>query len=54
MREFLCQVTLIFLIFSWNEYCVGIVFIVMVVLWLTEEFGDTRGWGIIFPDEYLE
>ncbi len=26
----------------------------MVVLWLTEEFGDTRGWGILFPDEYFD
>lgn len=40
--------------FSWSEYSVLIVFILMVVFWLTQEFGDTRGWGVIFPDEYLE
>lgn len=24
----------------------------MVILWLTQEFGATRGWSSIFPDEY--
>ena len=37
----------------WNEYCVSIVFLLMVVLWLTQEFGDTPGWTIIFPDGYF-
>ncbi|CAF3929882.1 unnamed protein product [Rotaria magnacalcarata] len=36
---------------SWNEYCVGIVFIIMILLWVTRDFGETRGWSIIFLDE---
>lgn len=39
--------------FSWSEYCVAVVFFIMVILWLTQEFGDTRGWAVIFPTEYV-
>ncbi|CAF2002846.1 unnamed protein product [Rotaria magnacalcarata] len=39
---------------SWNEYCVGIVFIIMILLWVTRDFGETRGWSIIFLDEYMD
>jgi hypothetical protein len=43
-----------FHIFSWSEYCVSIVFILMIVLWLTREFGDIKGWDILFRDEYFK
>ena len=39
--------------FSWSEYCVTIVFLLMVILWLTQEFGDTRGWTVIFRTGYV-
>ena len=41
-------------IYSWSEYCVGIIFIVMILLWITREFDDTPGWSVLFPDGYLE
>ncbi|CAF2628108.1 unnamed protein product [Rotaria sp. Silwood2] len=38
---------------NWSEYTVGIVFIIMIVLWVTREFGETPGWDIIFEDNYV-
>jgi hypothetical protein len=40
--------------FSWSEYCVAVVFILMIILWLTREFDDIKGWTIIFREEYFE
>ncbi|CAF4968475.1 unnamed protein product, partial [Rotaria socialis] len=39
---------------SWNEYCVGVVFIIMILLWVTRDFGETKGWSTIFLDEYYK
>lgn len=38
---------------SWSEYSISIVFLLVVILWLTQSFGDTRGWTILFLDEYV-
>lgn len=38
--------------FRWSEYCVGIIFIIMILLWITREFDETPGWGTIFQHEY--
>ena len=40
--------------FSWSEYSVAIVFIIMIVLWITREFGETKGWDILFEEGYDE
>jgi sodium-dependent dicarboxylate transporter 2/3/5 len=36
---------------SWEEYTIIILFIVMVLLWITRDFSPTPGWAIIFPKE---
>ena len=33
----------------WKEYTIIILFIVMVLLWITRDFSSYPGWGIIFP-----
>jgi hypothetical protein len=48
--SFSCQIRL----FSWNEYSVAIVFLIMIILWLTKQFGDTPGWELLFREEYLK
>lgn len=34
---------------DWKEYNIIVLFIVMVVLWLTRDFSSYPGWEIIFP-----
>jgi hypothetical protein len=34
---------------NWPECTIIILFIVMVVLWITRDFSSYPGWGIIFP-----
>ncbi|CAF0815876.1 unnamed protein product [Rotaria sordida] len=37
---------------KWSEYTVGIIFIIMIILWVTREFGETHGWNILFKEDY--
>jgi di/tricarboxylate transporter len=37
----------------WSELSVAIVFILMIVLWVTKDFSGTPGWDIIFQDKYI-
>lgn len=39
---------------SWSEYCVAVIFILMITLWSTREFGEIRGWDILFQEGYLK
>ena len=38
---------------SWNEFSVGSVFILMILLWVTKDFSGTPGWEIIFREKYI-
>ncbi|CAF1055484.1 unnamed protein product [Adineta ricciae] len=38
---------------NWSEYCVGFIFVLTVVLWITRDFGGTRGWDVLFQDKYV-
>jgi len=40
--------------FRWSEYCVAVIFIIVIILWVTREFGDTRGWDILFQTGYSQ
>jgi hypothetical protein len=40
--------------FRWSEYCVAVIFIIVIILWVTREFGDTKGWDILFQNEYSQ
>ncbi|CAF1490892.1 unnamed protein product [Rotaria magnacalcarata] len=39
--------------YSWRERVVTILFIVLVVLWVTRDFSSTPGWQIIFKKNYV-
>ncbi|CAF4016015.1 unnamed protein product, partial [Rotaria sp. Silwood1] len=39
--------------YSWREHTVTILFIVMVVLWVTRDFSTSSGWEIIFRKNYV-
>ncbi|CAF1303583.1 unnamed protein product [Adineta steineri] len=38
---------------NWSEYSVAIVLFILVLLWVTKEFGGTHGWDIIFRDGFI-
>ena len=38
---------------SWSEVSVGIVFAVMIVLWVTKDFSGTPGWEILFREKHI-
>lgn len=38
---------------NWNEFSVGSVFILMILLWVTKDFSGTPGWEIIFREKYI-
>ncbi|CAF3634513.1 unnamed protein product [Rotaria sp. Silwood1] len=38
---------------NWSEYTIGIIFIIMIILWVTREFGETHGWDIIFEKGFI-
>ncbi|CAF3396963.1 unnamed protein product [Rotaria socialis] len=39
--------------YSWRERVITILFIVLVVLWVTRDFSSTPGWQIIFRKNYV-
>ncbi|CAF3934021.1 unnamed protein product [Adineta steineri] len=38
---------------KWSELIVGIIFIILIVLWVTREFSDTTGWSMIFKRDHI-
>ncbi len=36
---------------NWQEYTIAVLFIVVVVLWLTRDFSSYPGWEILFRKE---
>ncbi|CAF1083607.1 unnamed protein product [Rotaria sp. Silwood1] len=38
---------------KWSELSVAIVFICMIILWVTKDFSGTPGWEVIFEDDYI-
>jgi di/tricarboxylate transporter len=36
---------------NWQEYTVTVLFIAVVVLWVTRDFSSIPGWGILFRKE---
>ena len=38
---------------SWSEISIAIVFVLMILLWLTKDFSGTPGWEIVFQDGYI-
>lgn len=41
------------LYFRWNEITVAVVFIFMIILWVTKDFSGTPGWDVIFRRKYI-
>jgi len=39
---------------SWQEYTIIILFVLMVLLWVTRDFSSTPGWAILFPKKFVE
>ena len=37
----------------WSEISVGLVFLLMVLLWITKDFSGTPGWEILFREDYI-
>ncbi|CAF2577644.1 unnamed protein product [Rotaria sp. Silwood2] len=38
---------------KWSELSVAIVFVCMIILWVTKDFSGTPGWEVIFQDDYI-
>ncbi|CAF0883328.1 unnamed protein product, partial [Didymodactylos carnosus] len=38
---------------KWSEWTVGILFIIVVVLWVTKDFDTRPGWSVIFRKDYV-
>ncbi|CAF4739154.1 unnamed protein product, partial [Rotaria socialis] len=38
---------------SWEEYTISILFLAMVILWVTRDFSTYPGWEIIFRKDYV-
>ncbi|CAF3438039.1 unnamed protein product [Rotaria socialis] len=38
---------------NWSELSVAIVFVCMIILWVTKDFSGTPGWEIIFEENYI-
>ncbi|CAF0919700.1 unnamed protein product [Didymodactylos carnosus] len=38
---------------NWSEYTMGIVFILLILLWITRDFSSTPGWDVIFRPKYI-
>ncbi|CAF1592513.1 unnamed protein product, partial [Adineta ricciae] len=38
---------------KWNEITVAVVFIFMIILWVTKDFSGTPGWDVIFRRKYI-
>ncbi|UJR20089.1 hypothetical protein I4U23_023221 [Adineta vaga] len=38
---------------KWSEICVGILFISLILLWVTKDFSVVPGWKIIFRHKYI-
>ncbi|UJR22011.1 hypothetical protein I4U23_025078 [Adineta vaga] len=38
---------------KWNEISVAIVFVLMILLWITKDFSGTPGWEIIFRRKFI-
>ncbi|CAF3546110.1 unnamed protein product [Rotaria sordida] len=38
---------------NWSELSVAIVFMCMIILWVTKDFSGTPGWEVIFEDDYI-
>lgn len=37
----------------WSEISVAIVFLLMIILWVTKDFSGTPGWEVIFEEKYI-
>ncbi|CAF0991701.1 unnamed protein product [Didymodactylos carnosus] len=38
---------------SWSECSVAVIFVMLVLLWVTKDFDSTPGWDIIFRSKYI-
>ncbi|CAF4390032.1 unnamed protein product, partial [Adineta steineri] len=38
---------------QWSEVSVGLIFISMIILWVTKDFSVVPGWKIIFRHKYI-
>jgi di/tricarboxylate transporter len=36
---------------TWAQYCTGIIFVILVFLWITKDLHFTSGWGSLFLEE---
>jgi di/tricarboxylate transporter len=36
---------------KWNQICVGIIFLILVILWLTRDLHFMPGWGALFKEK---
>ncbi|CAF1269355.1 unnamed protein product [Adineta ricciae] len=40
-------------VFSWREYIITILFVTVILLWITRDFSSYRGWDILFRKDYV-
>jgi di/tricarboxylate transporter len=38
---------------SWSEISVAVVFLLMILLWITKDFSGTPGWESLFREKYI-
>lgn len=49
----MCYLWLLYIIYSWGETTVLVVFIVTVLLWFFREPGYMPGWSVLFKEDYV-